>query len=313
MDIKTLKLDVDNHIEVSFDSSVYSIEENLQSNRRLVLGYISGTYNFESEDQVYTTVYYKRDNELRWESTTFQLDKEDKRFYQKLPPGLTVIEFYVRIYGYATEFELTSCKVSVKEKLLGKFGGEPLLLLDEEQQPAPPSFSVNYIPFEIQIPQVGNVTANTATVVFATTHMATSRIIYGLTPETMTNEVSSDEFEYYHSLVLINLQLEELYYCQIYAVSEITGEEIHSEVLSFFTGKEITIQNIFGDIDAEFSLKQKQELFVENVLSGTERLLTLEPDGIGDVSNDMLFSTHTKVELFANNIIGSDFDYSVTP
>ncbi len=307
--------DANNHIEVDFQSSVYSIEENLQSNRRLNLGYISGVYDVETEDEVYVTIYYKRNNELRWESTTFQLNKEDNRFYQKLPAGLTVIEFYVRIYGWVTEFELTSCKVSVKEKLLGKFGGEPLLMLDEEQQPEPPAFRLvdSYIPFEIQIPQVGNVTANTATVVWATTHRATGRVIYGLTPETMTNEVSWDEFIYYHSLLLTSLHLEEPYYCQIFSVSELTGEEIYSDVIMFFTGKEVTVQSLLTSPEFEYFIKQKRELFVENILGTPESLFTFEHDGLGNITDDVQFSTHTKIEMEVTNTMGTDFDYSVTP
>jgi hypothetical protein len=308
-------VDAGHPIEIDIASSEVSVFENGRSNSRIILGYISGEFDeLSTTGDLYVAVYFKRDISLRWESVTFQLNADEKHFYQKLPSGLSIISFYVRLYGYITDkFELTNFKISIDEKLIGKFGGEPLLLLDAEPVPVPPEDIPDYTNFEIHIPQVGNVTANTATVVWATTHKATSRVIYGFTPETMTEEVSSDEFESYHSLLLSDLQLEEPYYCQIYSISEQTGEEIHSDVILFFTGKEVTIQSILDNPIAEFIKLQKQELFVDNVLSQTEILNTLEPDGIGDVSNDAVFSTHTKVEIEAYNIIGSDFDYSVTP
>lgn len=308
-------LDAGNAIEIDLSSSEYNIFENGRSNFRYILGYISGEFlEIETDENLFVTVYFKRNIDLVWESVTFQLNAGEKIFYQKLPAGLLVTHFYVRLYGWITDgFELSSFKVSIKEIPIGKFAGESLVLLDEEQQPEPPSFRDDFVPFEIKIPQVGNVAANTATVVWATTHRATGRVVYGLTAETMINEVSSSEFEIYHSLILTNLQLEERYYCQIYSVSELTGGEIHSDVIQFFTGKEVTIQSIFGDIDAQFLLKQKQELFIESILNETEILTTLEPDGDGDVSTDAQFITYTKVEILVENTIGTDYDYSVTP
>jgi len=84
-------LDNGEHIEISFDSSIYSVDKNSYSNRRIVLGYISGVYNVETDDEVYATVYYKRNEHLEWESITYKIKKDEKRFYQKLPAGLTVI------------------------------------------------------------------------------------------------------------------------------------------------------------------------------------------------------------------------------
>jgi len=176
-----------------------------------------------------------------------------------------------------------------------------------------PSTTPPVVLFELDIPLVGNVTANTATVVWATTHKATSRIIYGVTPLTMTNEEYSGVFEYYHTLILLGLELEQYYYCQIYSISELTGEEIHSDVILFFTGKEITIQNIFINPQVSLLVKQKQLLTVENILSEFEILNTFDPDGEGLVSNEGILSVHDKVEVLVNNVIGNEFDYSVTP
>jgi hypothetical protein len=307
-----MNYDVDQHIEFEFSSSSRKIDKYYPQNRRFVLGYISATYEAETEGDIYVSVYFKRDNTLRWESVTFKMNTDDRRMYQKLPAQITVIEYYVKIYGYATEFELTSLEILEDVISIGKFGGEPLLLMDDEITVTPP-LPVDYVNFEIHIPNVGNVTANSATVTFATTHPALGRVIYGLSPETMINEVSWEEYESYHSFLLTALQIEEPYYCQMIAVSELTGKEIRTDPIMFFTGKEITLQSIFDNPIAEFEIKVKNELFIENVLSETEILNTLEPDGIGDVSNDAVFTTHTKIELEAYNIIGSDFDYSVTP
>jgi hypothetical protein len=308
-------LDAGNPIEIDFCSSEISVFENGRSNSRYTLGYIFGEFEkIDTAGELYISVYFKRNTEMRWESITLQLNSGEKFFSQKLPAGLTVISLYIRLYGWvANEFELTNFKISLDEIYLGKFGGEPLLLLDEDVVPTLPEDAPDYEPFEIHIPQVGNVTANTATVVWATTHEATSRVIYGLLPETMTDEISDAEFVYYHSLTLIDLQLEEPYYCQVYSTSKDTGEEIYSDVILFFTGKEVTIQNIFGNIDAQFLIRQKHELFVGNTLGITENLLTLDPDGADGVINDAQFSTHTKVELEVSNVIGSEFDCSVTP
>jgi hypothetical protein len=170
------------------------------------------------------------------------------------------------------------------------------------------------VDFAIEIPLVGNVTANTAIVVWATTHKATSRVIYGITPSTMTNEESSGDFEYYHTIVLTGLELEQYYYCQIYSTSQLTGEIIYSAVILFFTGKEITVQNILTNSLVVFSKKQKLLLAVENTLSEVEILNTLDPDGDGSVDMEAAtLSVHTKVELLVENVVGNDFDYSVTP
>ncbi len=170
------------------------------------------------------------------------------------------------------------------------------------------------VDFAIEIPLVGNVTANTAIVVWATTHKATSRVIYGITPSTMTNEESSGDFEYYHTIVLTGLELEQYYYCQIYSTSQLTGEIIYSAVILFFTGKEITVQNILANSSVVLSKKQKLLLAVENTLSEVEILNTLDPDGDGSVDMEAAtLSVHTKVELLVENVVGNDFDYSVTP
>ena len=129
----------------------------------------------------------------------------------------------------------------------------------------------------------------------------------------MTNEEYSGVFEYYHTLILLGLELEQYYYCQIYSISELTGEEIHSDVILFFTGKEITIQNIFINPQVSLLVKQKQLLTVENILSEFEILNTFDPDGEGLVSNEGILSVHDKVEVLVNNVIGNEFDYSVTP
>jgi hypothetical protein len=94
----------------------------------------------------------------------------------------------------------------------------------------------------------------------------------------------------------------------------LTGEIIYSAVILFFTGKEITVQNILANSSVVLSKKQKLLLAVENTLSEVEILNTLDPDGDGSVDMEAAtLSVHTKVELLVENVVGSDFDYSVTP
>jgi len=308
-------LDNGEHIEISFDSSIYSVDKNSYSNRRIVLGYISGVYNVETDDEVYATVYYKRNEHLEWESITYKIKKDEKRFYQKLPAGLTVIEFYIRIFGWVKEFELTSLKVSVKEIAIGKFAGSSLLLYGEaELQPPPPSFNIVYTPFEIKIPLVGDLKANQATVTWATTHKATSKVKYGISQDNLNQEVFINEYEYYHKIILQGLNLEEIYYCKIYSISELTKEEISSEILQFTTGKEITLQS--NNLGYEFTqeLRNKNLLNAINFLNETEMLNTIEPDfdleNINSIINSQVIDI---ISRGINNKIESEFNYNVTP
>lgn len=99
-----------------------STDEEFQSNGRVVLGYISAVY--ETDTNLTLKLFYKRANDGVWlESDEYTLDKDEKRFFQKLPPSLSVIDFYLHLYGtYEAECEITSCKVHFKPIAVGKYG-----------------------------------------------------------------------------------------------------------------------------------------------------------------------------------------------
>lgn len=308
-------LDNNNPIEIDIISSEISAFENGRVNSRIVLGYIGGEFSkLETTHNLYVSVYYQRNIEMNWESVTFQLRSGEKYFYQKLPAGLTVISFYVRLHGMISdEFELVNLKILIDEIPIGKAGGESLLLLDIEGNLENPGVIPDYVKFEIKIPQIGDVFANSATVVFATTHAATSRVIFGKTPETMTREVISNEENIYHLLKLMSLELETTYFCQIYATSAQTGEEIHTGILSFMTGKEISIISKLPRPIVYSEILTRRVLNVDNVLDNKEILFTILPDAYDDVSTETVLTTHTRVNLHAENIINNSFEYSITP
>lgn len=306
--------DYGNAIEIDVSGPVINIFEESQSNGRYLLGYISGEfYKIKTSGELFITVYYKRNTDMQWESVTFKLNKDDKIFKQKLPPGILAVCFYIRLYGYAEELELTSLRISVKEIPIGKYGGKPLQLMEIEEQPEPPSFSIIYTPFEIKVPLAGEVTANSVKVVWATTHRAKGRVVYGLSPENLSNEVRNDEYEFYHDELITGLELEQIYYCRIYSTSEQTKQEISSELMAFSTGKEITFQNIFGITNIEYIVKDKLNKNVNNILYETETFLTSEPEADVTVNNYASLSVLNKSELNALNKIGNEFDYTVTP
>lgn len=308
-------LDNNNPIEIDIISSEISAFENGRINSRIVLGYIGGEFTkLKTTHNLFVSVYFQRNIDMEWESVSFQLNSGEKYFYQKLPAGLTVISFYVRLYGLISdEFELVNLKILIDEIPIGKAGGESLLLLDKEGVLENIGEIPQYVKFEIKIPLVGSIMANSAEVVFATTHEATSRVIYGKTPETMTREKFNYEEQNYHTLQLTGLELETPYFCKIFATSAQTGEEISSDILSFTTGKEISIISILPRPIVSSEILQKELLIADNVLTGKEILFTILPDAEHEVINDAEFSTHTRVSLLTGNIINNSFEYSITP
>lgn len=116
-------------ILVDLEGWKVSTHEEFGSNRRAVLGYISAVYDIEyqeddTETEISIVLYYLRGKDGVWENTDpYVLDKDKKIFFQKLPPSLSVIDFYPRLYGNIEDYgELTSLKVLFKEIFVGKFG-----------------------------------------------------------------------------------------------------------------------------------------------------------------------------------------------
>ena len=109
-------------IDIVIDSSPVQSDEDLKSNSRMVLGYLSAKYLTDADITV--TLFFKRNDDMEWESlqaATLSLDK--KRYFGKLPLGLTVIYDYVEVTAAINYiFEITSLKVHQKPLMVGKFG-----------------------------------------------------------------------------------------------------------------------------------------------------------------------------------------------
>ena len=184
------------------------------------------------------------------------------------------------------------------------------LLSQQAYAPPGPGPSTDFL---IEVPLVGNVTANTANVVWATTYPATSRVIYGLTPDTMTNTVYDSTYTMYHEMTLLSLELETNYYCQIFSVRETVGDEIHTEPILFFTGKEITIQAILSlsDLTVQTTISSIKN---ENInLDQSDYDVTIVPDKDSQIALNINTSINTiSSTQSSSSTIGTDYDYSVT-
>ena len=113
-------------ISIIFDSADIMVDETLKNTERVVLGYVFCRYEVDADLSL--VVYYKRDNTLVWEnSDTYTIDKNYKRFLQKLPPGLSVIDAYAKItasLGQVNDVNnIQSLKLFVKPVQVGKYGG----------------------------------------------------------------------------------------------------------------------------------------------------------------------------------------------
>jgi hypothetical protein len=109
-------------IPVIFESSDIMVDEEMKSNQRLVLGYVSCKYESDSDFEI--TVYYKRDNAMNWENIDpFTVSKDERRFFQRLPIGLSCIDAYAKLSGDFGELIITSFKLHAKPAVVGKFGG----------------------------------------------------------------------------------------------------------------------------------------------------------------------------------------------
>lgn len=305
-------------IQIEASSSEKSIFEDGRGNYRFLLGTIQGEFsNLSTEEPLYVSVYFKRNVDMEWESITFQLNSGERIFKQQLPAGLLVITFYISLFGWITkDFELTDLKIAVKEIPIGKFGGSTntLTILDKDEEKEAityiPSDERTFVAFEIKIAQVGDLQANSATVVWATTHKATSKVAFGNDADEMNEEVYSSDHEYYHTVLLEGLDLEQKYYCRIYSVSEDTGEELFSDIMEFTTGKEIsfTADNLLSSVS--LTSKTTRQLSIGNPFNiPLEKVITIDPDRSNVLENEVLISAHSKVELNAQNLIQNEYDY----
>jgi hypothetical protein len=110
-------------VEVDIQTSIFNVEELQHSNKRFVLGYLTASYLLQSDWDVHALVYFKRAADAAWESISIKLSPDNKSLFARLPNGLMVVQFYVRISGWAVEFELTELDILTKTIAVGKFGG----------------------------------------------------------------------------------------------------------------------------------------------------------------------------------------------
>ena len=168
------------------------------------------------------------------------------------------------------------------------------------------------IAFAMYIPLVGNVTANTAEVVWATTLPGTSKIIYGPTPSTMTNIQTDSTMTMYHDMIITGLELESDYYAQV-SSTDAAGDTVTSDVILFFTGKEITIQAL---ISTPTTVLSKQAIDTTKSINVTidqsDYDSTIVPDE--DAGIELSTSTSTKTITITQSdstTIGTNYDYTV--
>jgi hypothetical protein len=110
------------NIPVILNFSSVQTDEELKSNSRMVLGFLSAKY--ESDSDITVTIYFKRDNDMEWENTVpITMSAEEGRYFGKLPLGLSVIDYYVTVESSPLEtFWISSLKVFIKTLPAGKFG-----------------------------------------------------------------------------------------------------------------------------------------------------------------------------------------------
>lgn len=311
--------DAGNPIQIDIQSAIISCFEEKQAAIRYNLGYISGVFSKNiTADDLYVKIHYQRGINLEWESIQYKLNSGRKTFRQKLPQGLTVAAFYVQLYGWiapqpddpnlTAEFELTDFELSVKEIPIGKFGGEPLGVDTTQEPPVPPTIP----PFEMYLDVIGDVQATEAKAVWFTTHEATSKVIYGSSPQTMYEEIEDLTFTQLHSIIIGGLGVGKTYYAQFFSTSKITGQTISSDIKSFTTGDEITIFNIIKNPDIEFNTKTINQINIYNMFGDTDMLLTLQPDAEDNPYHSADFELLSKTVINVTNTITNEYDTSLS-
>jgi hypothetical protein len=110
------------NIAVVLNFSPIQTDEELKSDSRMVLGYLSAKY--ESDADITVTIYIKRDEDMDWENTEgIIMSAEEGRYFRQLPQGLSVIDYYVTVESSPLEtFWISSLKILMKSLPTGKFG-----------------------------------------------------------------------------------------------------------------------------------------------------------------------------------------------
>jgi hypothetical protein len=109
-------------IPVILNFSPVQTDEELKSNSRMVLGYLSA--KFQSDADITVTIYFKRDDDMEWENTAgIVMSASEGRYFGQLPQGLSVIDYYVTVESSPSNtFWISSLKILMKSLPTGKFG-----------------------------------------------------------------------------------------------------------------------------------------------------------------------------------------------
>ena len=189
----------------------------------------------------------------------------------------------------------------------------PVIVTSPEPIVKPPLIPTPIV-FAMYIPMIGNVSASTAEVVFATTLPGTSKVIYGPTPNTMTSTVEDDTLTMYHDLILTGLELETNYYAQVSSM-DVSGDIVTSNVIYFFTSKEITIQSLISTPLVVLSKKAIDiTKSIDVSMDQSDYDLTTTPDKDAEIEVPLINSTIKTIAATQSDIptIGSNYDYTVT-
>jgi hypothetical protein len=109
-------------IQIELNTSPVQTDEELKSNNRFILGYLSAKYNTDAD--ITATIYARLADDMSWQNVaTLTLSSTKKRYFGQLPQGLTVIDYYVSLTAKPVNvFEITSLKILMKTLPTGKFG-----------------------------------------------------------------------------------------------------------------------------------------------------------------------------------------------
>lgn len=100
---------------------------------------------------------------------------------------------------------------------------------------------IDPINFEMHLTAISQIQANSALASWHTTQEATSKVIYGLALDSMTNEIEIlDPKTKYHEIVIPNLDIEETYFAQMISSNGTTI--LYSDVYQFTTNDEIIVK-----------------------------------------------------------------------
>lgn len=113
--------DYGNIIPVTILTSPILLDETAMfSNHRFVLGYLVMVYKIDNDAEM--TIYVKKNNDMDYEAVSkITVASGKKRIYRKLPLDIgAVMDFYIKFTGDFKDLTITTLKILVKNKIVGK-------------------------------------------------------------------------------------------------------------------------------------------------------------------------------------------------